>query len=255
MCSRVEARPLVCVIVELGMSRMPHLIPYLTPHHARAYAAFAALSLIFAASGPAFAVPPPRIDGFCVDPIPPEQELCCAELPVPDAETVTVDTPLGAIVIELYSNVTPETVANFRGYIDRGDYTDTIVHRTVPADPPLQPDDFVIQAGGYRLSGSTFDSIERQDPVMNEPCLSNVLGTVAMARASGEVSSGTSEWFVNLADSTDSNTFLDTVDEGFTVFGRVIEGMDVIKKVEALGSRSGRTSRTIEIADCGELKK
>jgi peptidyl-prolyl cis-trans isomerase A (cyclophilin A) len=87
---------------------------------------------------------------------------------------------------------------------------------------------FVIQAGGY-LSSPLGTGIQKDAAIQNEFSLSNIRGTVAMARLGGQVNSATSEWFVNLVN----NTQLDSVDGGFTVFARIISGMSV---VDAIGN-------------------
>ena len=190
----------------------------------RTRAALAAAALVLSVAGPTSAAPPPRIEGRCPEegePIPDDDLLCCAEDPVPDDEQVSVDTPLGTLVIELYSNVAPETVANFLGYIERGDYTDTFFHRIVA--------DFVIQTGGFTSSGVFFEAVEKLDPVDNEPCLSNVAGTVAMAKVGSDPDSATSEWFVSLVDNSGN---LDVQNAGFTVFGSVLfDGLDVANAI------------------------
>lgn len=134
-----------------------------------------------------------------------------------------IETPLGDIPVELYPNMAPQTVANFSAYADGGDWDGSLVHRSVPG--------FVIQGGGYREVGGAYAAIPTDPPVVNEPCLSNTSGTIAMARIGGQPNSATSQWFVNLAN----NTFLDSVDGGFTAFGRVIgAGMDVVQDIAAL---------------------
>jgi cyclophilin family peptidyl-prolyl cis-trans isomerase len=125
--------------------------------------------------------------------------------------------------VELYPNLAPQTVANFTAYADRGDWDGALVHRSVPG--------FVIQGGGFRQQGGGHAAIPTDPPVPNEPCLSNTAGTIAMARIGGQPNSATSQWFVNLVD----NTFLDSVDGGFTAFGRVVgDGMSVANAIAAL---------------------
>jgi len=134
-----------------------------------------------------------------------------------------LETDLGPIPIELYPNMAPATVANFTQYALAGDYDGTVVHRSVPG--------FVIQGGGFRDGGGAYVAIPTDPPLVNEPCLSNTRGTVAMARIGGQPNSATSQWFVNLVD----NPSLDGVDGGFTAFGRVVgEGMDVAEAIAAL---------------------
>ena len=151
-----------------------------------------------------------------------------------DPERVLVETPLGTLTLQLFPSVAPATVANFLGYIERGDYADTIVHRVVPGDPGPE-DDFVIQAGGFAGNGITFAQIETQAPIANEPCISNVAGTVAMAKLPDDPDSATSQWFVNL---TDNSANLDTTNGGFTVFGRVLDdGLAVSTAIVNLADR------------------
>jgi cyclophilin family peptidyl-prolyl cis-trans isomerase len=134
-----------------------------------------------------------------------------------------IKTPLGDIPVELYPNMAPQTVANFRAYADAGDWDGSLVHRSVPG--------FVIQGGGYHEVSGAYQAIATDPPVPNEPCLSNTTGTIAMARIGGQPNSATSQWFVNLAN----NTSLDSVDGGFTAFGRVIgNGMSVVQSIAAL---------------------
>jgi cyclophilin family peptidyl-prolyl cis-trans isomerase len=134
-----------------------------------------------------------------------------------------IETPLGDIPVQLYPNMAPQTVANFRAYADGGDWDDSLVHRSVPG--------FVIQGGGFRDVAGAYAAIPTDPPVPNEPCLSNTAGTIAMARIGGQPNSATSQWFINLVN----NTSLDSVDGGFTAFGRVVGGgMAVVQAIAAL---------------------
>jgi cyclophilin family peptidyl-prolyl cis-trans isomerase len=152
---------------------------------------------------------------------------CDPDLLYADSERVIVDTPMGQMTLQLFPSVAPETVANFLGYIQRGDYADTIFHRVVP--------DFVVQTGGFKSSGAFFDRITVGPQIDNEPCISNVAGTIAMARLGGQVNSATSQWFVNLEDNGGGMPNLDEADEGFTVFGRVLgDGIDVARAIAAV---------------------
>ncbi len=133
----------------------------------------------------------------------------------------TEGTTFGTIDLELFDQEKPETVKNFLLYVYSGVYSNLMIHRAVS--------NFVIQAGNVRLkdpkSTAAFTSfIPGRDygEITNEysvgATLSNVFGTIAMARAGGQTNSASADWFINLKDNTD----LDTVDGGFTVFGRVI---------------------------------
>ena len=139
--------------------------------------------------------------------------------------------------IQLFDNVVLNTVNNFLSYMDDGSYNHLFINRSVK--------DFVIQAGGYTfdpaLGGFTITAtnqfngglqpVTAKPSIVNEFKLSNLRGTLAMAKLSGQPDSATSEWFINLAD----NTFLDTSNGGFTVFGKVLDnGMTVIDPVAAI---------------------
>jgi cyclophilin family peptidyl-prolyl cis-trans isomerase len=139
-----------------------------------------------------------------------------------------MQTDLGGMDMALFDIDTPATVANFMNYVNRGDYDGTFIHRSVPG--------FVLQMGGYVFTpdeGDFFGSgsvrIETDDPVVNEPGISNVRGTIAMAKLAGDPDSATSEFFFNLADNSEN---LDNQNGGFTVFGEVTgNGMKTIDRI------------------------
>ena len=144
--------------------------------------------------------------------------------PLALATNVLIDTPLGEIEIELLEDDAPKTVANFLNYIDNGRYTNTFMHRSVPG--------FVSQGGGFIFVDGTADNVEAFPAVENEFGNSNIRGTVAMAKLGGDPDSATSQWFISVADNSDS---LDGQNGGFTVFARVIgDGMDVVDAINAL---------------------
>lgn len=139
------------------------------------------------------------------------------------ATNVILKTDLGDIEIELFDEQAPQTVANFLNYVNDGDYLNTFVHRSIPG--------FVIQGGGFNFFDGGIGLVPIDPPVINEPGLSNIRGTIAMAKVAGDPDSATSQWFINLAD----NTGLDTDNGGFTVFGQVVgNGMDVADQIAAL---------------------
>jgi peptidyl-prolyl cis-trans isomerase A (cyclophilin A) len=133
---------------------------------------------------------------------------------------VQIDTSLGNIVLRLNDDAAPATVANFLNYVTDGDYAGTLIHRSVPG--------FVIQGGGFATSGLP---IATDPPVVNEFSLPNVQGTIAMAKLGGDPDSATSQWFISLNDNREN---LDNQNGGFTVFGHVLEGMDVVNQIAAL---------------------
>lgn len=140
-----------------------------------------------------------------------------------DARRVT--TTKGAFDIILYPLATPKTVDNFLDYSESGSYDGSFFHRSPP--------NFVVQGGGYTYGGSGFSKIVTFPAVQNEPGISNLTGTVAMAKSPGDPNSATCEFFVNLNDSNAPN--LDYQNGGFTVFGRVAgTGMTLVNQIGAL---------------------
>lgn len=142
--------------------------------------------------------------------------------------SLRMQTDLGGVDMDLFDIDTPETVDNFMNYVNRGDYDGTFIHRSVPG--------FVLQMGGYVFNpdeGDFFGSgtvhIDTDPPVVNEPGISNVRGTIAMAKLGGDPDSATSEFFFNLADNSAN---LDNQNGGFTVFGEVTgNGMETIDRI------------------------
>lgn len=135
---------------------------------------------------------------------------------------ITIDTSMGEIIVELYPDKAPATVANILAYIDDKHYDNTIFHRVI--------DGFMIQGGGFTRG---MDQKPTKAPVKNEADngLKNLRGTLAMARTM-IVDSATSQFFINLVD----NGYLDFKAKndrewGYCVFGKVAEGMDVVDKI------------------------
>jgi cyclophilin family peptidyl-prolyl cis-trans isomerase len=156
--------------------------------------------------------------------------------PVRAGTLATIQTSIGPIELELFDDDKPITVTNFIRYIQSGRYENTFIQRWAT--------NFVIQAGGYFVTnganGSVIDSVPTFGNIQNEyssgTIYSNVYGTIAMARRGGVVNSASSQWFINL---NSSNTFLDKVDEGFTVFGRVISGTNVLNRFLSVAQSDG----------------
>ena len=139
-----------------------------------------------------------------------------------DNPVLSINTNYGPIVIELYEGATPKTVENFLNYVNDGDYIDSFFHRSVEG--------FVIQGGGFTTSSTTFtdtdqfSSVPTDTAVENEPGISNLRGTIAMAKLGGNPDSATSQYFVNLTNNhATSGASLDTQNGGFTVFGQVLD--------------------------------
>ena len=153
--------------------------------------------------------------------------------------TVLIKTSMGDIKVELYSDKAPKTVENFLEYVRDGHYEDTIFHRII--------DGFMIQGGGF-----TVDFKQKPtDPAVqieSDNGLKNTRGTLAMARTS-DPNSATSQFFINLVN----NSFLDFKSKtptgyGYTVFGKVVSGMDVVDKIAKVktGSYQGHKDVPLE---------
>ena len=140
---------------------------------------------------------------------------------------VVVQTSKGAIKIELYPDKAPETVENFMAYVNAGYYDGTIFHRVIP--------DFMIQGGGFTPD---MEKKETREPVKNEAKngLKNERGTIAMARTFMP-HSATSQFFINHVN----NAMLDNSEQngwGYCVFGKVVEGMDVVDAIAAVATKN-----------------
>jgi len=154
-------------------------------------------------------------------------------------QRVEIQTNFGNIIIELDAVHAPVTVANFMAYVNSNAYDNTLFHRVIK--------DFMIQGGGYK---SDFSKTPTMPPIINEADngLKNLRGTIAMAR-SRDPDSATNQFFIN----TVHNDFLDhrsksTSGWGYAVFGKVIDGMDVVDSINALPtSRSGPFSGDVPI--------
>lgn len=149
-------------------------------------------------------------------------EVVAQETDERDLPAVVIETTMGTIILELYPDEAPVTVANFLTYVEKGFYTGLIFHRVMPG--------FVVQGGGLTKSLRKRATLP---PIVNESDngLSNKRGTVAMAREA-DPNSARSQFYFNLAD----NPSLDLKgpragDWGYTVFGRVREGMDVVDAI------------------------
>ncbi len=145
---------------------------------------------------------------------------------------VDFDTTAGKIRIELYPEAAPKTVENFLGYVQAKQYDGTQFHRVIPG--------FMIQGGGYTAD---FKEKPTKAPVRNEAeqsskaGLLNAPGTVAMARTN-DPHSATAQFFINVADNKSLN-FPSRDGFGYTVFGKVIGGMDVVEKIAKAPTAAG----------------
>ena len=140
-----------------------------------------------------------------------------------NATVVEMQTSQGTIKIDLFDQQTPKTVANFLSYVESEAYNQTVIHRSI--------EKFIIQGGGFTFTDD-FEAIETSPAIINEPVLSNVKGTVSMAKLSNNANSATSQWFFNLKDNSAN---LDVQNGGFTVFGQITpDSYAVLDKISAL---------------------
>jgi len=163
-------------------------------------------------------------------------------LPV-QAERVRFETSLGDFEIQLDEDKAPKTVANFLAYVDEGFYNQTLFHRVIPG--------FVIQGGGF---GPGMQRKPTHKPVVNESGngLKNLRGTISMARTM-DPDSATSQFLISLKD----NPNLDFVPAnggrparpGYAVFGRVVQGMDVVDKIARVKTQAVKTDKHMRFKD------
>src|SRR5512140_2953421 len=151
---------------------------------------------------------------------------------------VLVSTSMGDIKIELNAEKAPETVKNFLGYVNDKFYDGTVFHRVIP--------NFMIQGGGF---DKDMNQKPTKAPIKNEAGngLKNDTGTLAMART-GVVDSATAQFFINVKD----NDFLNHKDDspggfGYAVFGKVVEGMDVVRKIEQVATTNKGMNQNVPV--------
>ena len=158
---------------------------------------------------------------------------------------VVIETSKGTIKVELDGDKAPITVANFLTYTDEGFFDGTIFHRVI--------DGFMIQGGGF---DANMQQKKTHDPIKNEADngLKNERGTLAMARTA-VVDSATAQFFINLKD----NDFLNHGgrDFGYAVFGRVVEGMDVVDAIAKVdtGHKNGHGDVPLEAVTLKSVKR
>jgi cyclophilin family peptidyl-prolyl cis-trans isomerase len=162
----------------------------------------------------------------------PSAHAVCAPPTTDPRPEIAMETVLGTIRLRLLGEPgeAPATVANFLNYVERGDYDGSFLHRLIPG--------FVLQGGGYTWDPiDEYQTIASDPPVVNEPNVCNVRGTVAMAKVGGQVNSATNQFFFNLIDNT---TTLGNQNGGFTAFAQVVpEDMPIVDEIAALHRESG----------------
>ena len=152
--------------------------------------------------------------------------LCALPSSAQDAPRVKFTTSAGDFVVEVYPDKAPRTVENFLQYVKDKHYDGTVFHRVI--------DNFMVQGGGF---DANYAQKPTRPPVPHEGLEAlakggpkNVVGTVAMARTN-DPNSASAQFFINVKD----NAFLDATPQkpGYTVFGKVVSGMDVVNKIKA----------------------
>jgi cyclophilin family peptidyl-prolyl cis-trans isomerase len=151
---------------------------------------------------------------------------------------VELNTSMGVIVLELYPDRAPQTTANFLAYVDDRYYDGTIFHRVIPK--------FMIQGGGFTAE---MRQKSTRQPIPNEAGnrIQNERGTIAMARTP-DPHSATSQFFINTVD----NDFLnfrskDTRGWGYAVFGRVVQGMDIVDAISGVKTGAFKGYRDVPL--------
>ncbi len=149
------------------------------------------------------------------------------------AQKVRLSTSAGDIVVQLDAQKAPKTVANFVEYVKAGHYNGTVFHRVI--------DGFMVQGGGM-----TADMTEKPTrapiPLEAGNGLSNLRGTLAMARTQVR-DSATAQFFINVVD----NERLDTAGGGYAVFGKVVEGLDVVDKIKTVPTGTRGMHRDVPV--------
>jgi peptidyl-prolyl cis-trans isomerase B (cyclophilin B) len=165
-----------------------------------------------------------------------------------DNPKVIMETSKGQLTIELYPDKAPETVKNFLAYVDAGFYNGTIFHRVIP--------NFMIQGGGFTAD---MEQKPTRAPIKIESDngLRNARGTIAMARTQ-DPNSATAQFFINSVD----NTFLNFTAKtpkgwGYAVFGKVVQGMDVLDEISKVktGAKEGHRDVPLETVTITSAKR
>ena len=166
----------------------------------------------------------------------------CADTTLDSAPKVRFETSVGSFVVELDMKSAPVTSTNFLAYVDASFYDGLVFHRVIPG--------FVVQGGGYTRDGNERAT---NGPIVYEGNngLDNDRGTIAMARTQ-DPNSASSQFYVNLVDNDSLNHSV--MKPGYTVFGRVLDGMEAVDKIAELvtsdrgwNAARGAPSRPVEI--------
>jgi cyclophilin family peptidyl-prolyl cis-trans isomerase len=151
---------------------------------------------------------------------------------------VKLQTSMGDIVIELNEQAAPITAKNFLRYVNEGFYDETTFHRVIY--------NFMIQGGGFT---GDMKKKETHKPIVNEANngLSNYRGTIAMARTP-DPDSATAQFFINHVDNEPLD-YVENMNPGYTVFGRVVEGLDVVDAIASVKTTTRKDENGKNMAD------
>lgn len=192
--------------------------PHVAHHRRRVLHALAALALL---------VVLPAAAQTTTTPVP-------VPVPVPEIAAgprVALETSAGRIVVELYPDKAPRTVANFLSYVNDGHYNGTVFHRVIA--------DLLIQGGAYTPD---LEHKPERAPIPNEANngLSNLRGTLAAARRPSEKDSARAQFFINTVDNRQFDFRSDSSPQqtGYCVFGRVVEGLDVVDRIRVVATQA-----------------
>ncbi|CAH2911209.1 MAG: Peptidyl-prolyl cis-trans isomerase PpiA precursor (EC [uncultured Paraburkholderia sp.] len=152
--------------------------------------------------------------------------------------SVLLKTSEGDIRVELYPEKAPKTVANFLDYVKSGQYSGTIFHRVIRG--------FMIQGGGYTQSFAEKPT-RAPIPLESRNGLKNTAGTLAMARTS-DPNSATAQFFINTVDNAGLN-YPNPDGNGYAVFGKVVEGMDIVEKIKKVKTGSKGFHQDVPVDD------
>ena len=150
-----------------------------------------------------------------------------------ETNLVKLQTSMGNILLELNPQAAPVTVKNFLGYVEEGFYDGTIFHRVIPG--------FMIQGGGFT---EQMERKKTREPIVNEANngLGNERGTIAMARGPADPDSATCQFFINHINNRPLN-YVENGNPGFTVFGKVIEGMDTVDAIASVKTTTRKNKK------------
>ncbi len=172
--------------------------------------------------------------GASAQPAPPSASTAAAPAAAP--VIVTLETSAGPIVLELDAQHAPRTVANFVQYVKDGFYAGTIFHRVI--------DGFMIQGGGFTPA---MQEKQPRAPIAIESnnTLKNVRGSIAMARTM-DPNSATAQFFINVVDNAMLN-YPGRDGAGYTVFGKVIQGMDTVDKIRVVATHNSGSYANVPV--------